>query len=384
MEGMSLDPAAPTEPTGNGGSRSRLQRFRHRYRIGARAITMGISGLLAFGLLVVMLGLPVPYAVEGPGPTFNTLGEVSDHPLISIDGTKTYSSDGQLRLTTVTSAGGPGFPVNAGSVIRGWLSPSMMVQPAEAVFGPELTEQEREHMTTAQMTSSQRNATAAALTALEYDVPATMEIVGAYPESGAAGIVQEGDVLTGLTTDSGEHQLDSYTELSEILADTPAGSTVTLEVERAGERTPLSIRTSQGPQGGSLLGVALDVQFDFPVDVDIEIDNVGGPSAGTMFALGIMDLLTPDSLTGGHVVAGTGTISPDGRVGPIGGITLKMKGAVRDGAEYFLAPASNCSQVAGHVPEDLQVIRVATLSEAHEAVQAIAAGDTTDLPDCAS
>lgn len=344
---------------------------------------MGISGVLAFALLAVMLSLPVPYAVEGPGPTFNTLGKVQDHRLISIDGEDTYSSDGQLRLTTVTSAGGPGFPVNAGSVIRGWLSPDMLVQPAEAVFGPDLTETERQHMTTVQMTSSQRNATAAALTALGYKVPATMTIVGAYPQYDAADVVQEGDVITGLKTDDGEHELNSYTQLAAVLADTEPDSTVTLQVERDGEAKSLQIRTSQNPHGGSVLGVALDVQFDFPVDVDIEIDNVGGPSAGTMFALGIMDLLTPGSMTGGHVVAGTGTITPDGQVGPIGGITLKMKGAVRDGAEYFLAPASNCSQVAGHVPEGLQVIRIETLKQAHDAVRAIAKGNAEDLPGCA-
>src|SRR5699024_7559359 len=227
MESMSFEPAAAPEPEEDGGSSSRWRRLRRRYRVGPRGITMGISGVLAFALLAVMLSLPVPYAVEGPGPTFNTLGKVQDHRLISIDGQDTYSSDGQLRLTTVTSAGGPGFPVNAGSVIRGWLSPDMLVQPAEAVFGPDLTEAERQHMTTVQMTSSQRNATAAALTALGYKVPATMTIVGAYPQYDAADVVQEGDVITGLKTDDGEHELNSYTQLAAVLADTAPDSTVT-------------------------------------------------------------------------------------------------------------------------------------------------------------
>lgn len=380
---MSLDATAPAGPDEEGSSPSRWRRLRRRLRLGSRAITMGASGVLAFALLAVMLAVPVPYAVEGPGPTFNTLGTVQQHPLISIEGTRTYPTDGQLRLTTVSSAGGPGFPVNAGSVIRGWLSPSMLVQPVEAVFGTNLTEEQRQHVTSAQMTSSQRNATAAALTALGYTVPATMTIVGAYPDYNAAGVVRNGDVITALRTDTGEHQVQTYSQLTRALADTPPGTAVTLVVQRDGESTPLTIRTSEGPGGDSVLGVALDVQFDFPVEVDIEIDNVGGPSAGTMFALGIMDLLTPGAMTGGHVVAGTGTITPDGQVGPIGGITLKMKGAVRDGAEYFLAPASNCSQVAGHVPEGLQVIRIETLDQAHQAVQAIADGEAGSLPGCA-
>lgn len=134
---MSLDPSAPPPV-------SRWQRLRGRYRIGTRAITMTAAGLVSFGLLVPMLLLPVPYAVEASGPTFNTLGTVAEHPLIVIDGAQTFPDDeGQLRLTTVTSAGGPGFPVTAGSVLRGWLSGHMLVQPAEAVFAPDVTEEER-------------------------------------------------------------------------------------------------------------------------------------------------------------------------------------------------------------------------------------------------
>lgn len=156
-----------------------------------------------------------------------------------------------------------------------------------------------------------------------------------------------------------------------------------MTVDRGGEPTDLEIRTGDDGQGGSVLGVYLNAEFDYPIDVQIEIDNVGGPSAGTMFALGIIDLLTPEPMAGGHVVAGTGMITPDGQVGPIGGVRLKMLGALRDGAEYFLAPASNCDEVVGHVPAGLQVIRMATLAEAQEAVQAIAEGTAADLPSCA-
>ncbi|WP_168211847.1 PDZ domain-containing protein [Ruania zhangjianzhongii] len=363
---------------------SRWQQIRQRYRIGTRAITMVGSGLAAFGLLVAMLLVPVPYAVEASGPTFNTLGEVAEHPLISVDGTETYpNEEGELRLTTVTSAGGPGFPVTAGSVLRGWLAEDMVVQPAEAVFAPDVTEEERSQAAARQMASSQQNATVSALTALGHDVPAVLTIVEPVSGSGAVGAVQRGDVITDLRTADGEQPIDTYQDLSDALAATAAGSTVTLTVDRDGAPADLEITTGDDGQGGAVLGVYLNAEFDYPIDVQIEIDNVGGPSAGTMFALGIIDLLTPGPIAGPHVVAGTGTITPDGQVGPIGGIRLKMLAALRDGAEYFLAPVSNCDQVVGHVPEGLQVIRVATLAEAEQAVQAIADGSAADLPSCA-
>lgn len=363
---------------------TRWQQFRQRYRIGSRAITMVGSGLASFGLLVVMLLVPVPYAVEASGPTFDTLGEVAEHPLISVDGAPTYpDQEGELRLTTVTSAGGPGYPVTAGSVLRGWLAEDMLVQPAEAVFAPEVTESERNQAAQQQMASSQQNATVSALSALGYDVPAVLTIVEAVSGSGALGEVENGDVITDLRTAQGDHPIDTYQDLSDALAASAPGSTVTLTVDRDGGSTDLEIPTGDDGQGGAILGVYLNAEFDYPIDVQIEIDNVGGPSAGTMFALGIIDLLTPGPMAGGHVVAGTGTITPDGQVGPIGGIRLKMLGALRDGAEYFLAPVSNCDQVVGHVPDGLQVIQIATLADAEQAVQAIADGTAADLPSCA-
>src|SRR5699024_910609 len=237
-----------------------------------------------------------------------------------------------------------------------------------------ITEEERSEAATQQMASSQQNATVAALTEQGYQVPATLTVVGADVDSDAYGVVQADDVITALTTPDGEHTIETYQDLSDALAATPPGSTVTLRVDRDDAATDLQITTRDDGNGGSVLGVSLIAEYVFPIDVHIEIDNVGGPSAGTMFALGILDLLNPGPMAGGHVVAGTGTISPGGQVGPIGGIRLKMLGAARDGAEYFLAPAANCEEVVGHVPEGLQVIRMATLGEAAQAVQAIADG----------
>src|SRR5690606_10810906 len=129
--------------------------------------------------------------------------------------------------------------------------------------------------------------------------------------------------------------------------------------------------------------VTLMTQYeDFPFDVTIQLDNVGGPSAGMMFALGIVDVLTPGEATGGEDIAGTGTIAGDGDVGPIGGIRQKLYGARDAGADWFLAPQENCDEVTGHVPDGLRVVSVDTLADALTAVDAIAHGDVDGLPAC--
>lgn len=117
--------------------------------------------------------------------------------------------------------------------------------------------------------------------------------------------------------------------------------------------------------------------------VTMHVDDIGGPSAGMMYALGVINKLTPADETGGKVIAGTGTISKSGKVGKIGSVKLKMLGAKRDGATWFLAPASNCDEVVGHVPSGLRDVKVSTLSDAYKAVQAIGSGRGDSLPHCA-
>jgi PDZ domain-containing protein len=142
------------------------------------------------------------------------------------------------------------------------------------------------------------------------------------------------------------------------------------------------VPTVSGTGGRTAIGVLLGVEHDFPVKVTINAGDVGGPSAGLMFALAIYDKLTPGSLTGDHAIAGTGTIDEQEQVGPIGGIRQKLEGARGAGSDYFLAPAANCPEVVGHVPDGLQVVKVATFDEAVSAVEAIARGQASGLPHC--
>ena len=159
---------------------------------------------------------------------------------------------------------------------------------------------------------------------------------------------------------------------------------MTITVERDGATLDLSFDSIAAGENepGSKLGVYLTVEPDMPVTITVNLKDVGGPSAGMMFSLGIIDRLTPGDMTGGTPIAGTGTMSFDGQVGAIGGIQQKMWGAKKDGAEWFLAPRDNCSEVVGHVPDGLRVVSVSTLAEATAAVSSIAEGSGDTLPTC--
>ena len=334
--------------------------------------------LVATVLAGVLAVVPAPYAVNSPGPTRDVLGEVDGEPLIQVTGAETYPSTGQLRLTTIAGSGGPGYPAYLLDVLRGWFSASSVVQPVEVVYPRDVTQQQIDESNAGAMVSSQENATVAALAELGYEVPATLVVAGTVEGTDAEGRLEEGDVITAL---DGE-PLPDYQTLVERLADLEPGATVTLTVTRHGAAVDVPVVTGEREDGGAQIGVYIDPSFDLPVDVEITIEGIGGPSAGTMFALGIVDLLTPEDEANGQDIAGTGTMDVTGAVGPIGGIRQKLAGAARDGATWFLAPAANCDEVVGHVPDGLRVVRVATLHEAREAMVAIGAGTADDLPTC--
>lgn len=164
---------------------------------------------------------------------------------------------------------------------------------------------------------------------------------------------------------------------------TDAPASIVVRHEDGTEETVSITPTLSEQTDAPALGISATYDYDFPFDVQIQLNDVGGPSAGMMFALGIIDMLTPGELNGGQNVAGTGTIDAAGDVGPIGGIRQKLYGARDAGATWFLAPATNCDEVVGNVPDGLTVFAVSTLSDSMTALQTIAdGGDTAALPSC--
>ena len=341
-----------------------------------RTRTLSWAGLVTVLLLAVLVFLPAPFVVNSPGPTFDTLGESGGKPVLQISGAKTYPTTGELRLVTVLEAGGPGFSVTLDQAVEGWFRKDTVILPRDLVFPPGTTQEQEQEESHQQMVSSQESATVAALTEVGYEVPATLTIIGAVPKSGAEGVVEKGDVVT---TFDGK-PVTTYTGLLKALDDVNPGDDVTLGVTRDGASKDLTVTTSRGSDGNAQLGVYIDPTFDFPVDVTINLANVGGPSAGLMFSLGIVDKLTPADLAKGKTVAGTGTIDPAGKVGPIGGITHKMSAAHDAGATVFLVPAENCDEAVTAEQDGMQLIKVDTLSSAIDGLKTLSSGG--EAPHC--
>jgi Lon-like protease len=341
-----------------------------------RSLTLVIASVGVIAALAIAVLIPVPYVILGPGPTLNTLGkDSSGQPLITITGHPTFPTTGHLNMVTVGYQGGPGVTINIFSALAAWLNPHEAVVPESELFPPGQTQQQAQQQDTQQMTGSQQDAVAAALT--ELHIPYQTQVVVAQAEPGypAYGVLKSGDVITAVdgTRVTGESQLTS------LIGAHPAGSTLTLTIVRGGRTQTIQVGTRESG-GRPVMGVQVAEQYKFPFTVTFSVGDIGGPSAGMMFALGIIDKLTPMNLTGGKFIAGTGEIEPDGQVEPIGGIQQKMVGARDAGATIFLAPATNCSDVKGAIPAGLQVVRVSTLDQAITYLEDLKSGQP--VPSC--
>lgn len=346
---------------------------------------------LGFGLLVAAVAgtvlfatAPSPYVVERPGPVFDTIGEVTNSegdeiPLIAIDGEESYPTSGRLDLLTVYISGSRENPLPWIDVASAWFDPSRTVLPVDWVYPDGQTEEESDQESAIAMDSSQQDSVAAALSALDIGFDSVFVVAALVPDSPAAGVLEVDDEIVS----AGGVPVTDVEQLRDAVAAAGVGTPMELVVRRDGEELTVSVTPLASTQDGSpAIGVYPATRYDFPFDVKIQLENVGGPSAGMMFALGIYDKLTPGELTGGEHIAGTGTIDAAGQVGAIGGIVQKMYGAQAAGADWFLAPASNCGDVVGRIPGGLEVFRVGQLQDAIAAVEAIAAGDTSGLPRC--
>jgi len=339
---------------------------------------MMLAGMTALGLGIAAGVLPVPYVIESPGPTYNTLGQGQGTPVIKVTGHESYPAAGNLDLTTVYVDGGPSSPVSIVTAFSAWLDRSKSVYPVELIYPTGTTKEEADEQSAVAMTTSQENAVASALNELDIPFGQQLQAAGLSDGSAAEGKIRTGDVLK---TINGKDITSLAVIQDELSAGKGAPAAVVLE--RDGQPVTETITPKDNGEGRFILGVMLKYLFTFPFDVHISLDKVGGPSAGLMFSLGIIDTVTPGDLTGGKHIAGTGTISPDGTVGAIGGIVQKMQGARAGGATLFLAPAENCGEVVGHIPDGLQVVKVGKLAEAKSAVERAGSGqDTTGLPTC--
>jgi Lon-like protease len=335
---------------------------------------LAAAALASLGLAFV----PSPYVVEVPGPTYDTLGQTDAGPLIAIQGAETYPTEGELRLLTLAWFGNPERPLSWVEVAQAYLDPADSIIPMSVAFPPSQTIEQSNEAGRVDMRNSQQAAIAAALLHEGHDVASDVRVAGVIPDTPADGVLQPNDRILSV---NGRAPYDVWSIRESIAA--VDGPTV-FEIERGGERRTVEI-TPLVEGDERLVGIYASNEYTFPFDVDIDLPNVGGPSAGMMFALGIVDELTPGAMTAGTVWAGTGTIAALGDVGPIGGIVQKLHGAADAGATHFLAPVENCAEVVGHIPDGLTVYAVDTLDDAIAAIDAVAMNaDTSSLPTCES
>src|SRR6201996_1383045 len=335
-----------------------------------RSLTLAIAGLVTVAALAVAVLFPVPYVILTPGPTLNTLGsDSSGHPLISITGHPTYQTSGHLNMVTISYEGGPGTDLNIFQALRAWLDPSEAVVPESEIFPAGQSAQQTQAQDVEQMASSQELATAAALTELHISYQNEVEVVSTVAGYPASKSLKAGDIIEAVDGKS----VTEDTSLSSVITSKPVGTTFQVEVLRAGKTLTFPV-ASKSSNGTPVIGVQVQQTYKFPFNVNISVGNIGGPSAGMMFALGIIDKITTMNLTKGKFIAGTGEITAAGQVEPIGGIQQKMVAARDAGATVFLTPAGNCSDTVGAVPAGLKLVKVSTLSGAVSDLEAIKAG----------
>jgi PDZ domain-containing protein len=333
--------------------------------VSRRALTLLLAALLALGLTLTAAVARVPYVALGPGPTYDTLGQVDGAPVLEVDGRRTFPTDGRLDLTTV----GVQPRLTLAQALQGWFERDLAVVPREVVFPPGRTDEQVNADNAAAMAASQSAAVGAA--AQELGLRPEVRVLELSKDSPAEGLLEPGDTLTAV---DGQAVRDAA-ELRERISSREPGRPVTLTYERDGRTRTVDIVTGSAGEDGSRAVVGVLTEEAYPLDVTINLEDVGGPSAGLMFALGILDKLDEQSLTGGRHIAGTGEITVDGTVGPIGGISQKLIAAKREGAVAFLVPAENCAEAVTRPPSGLTLIRVSTLDEALDGLEALREGD---------
>lgn len=349
-----------------------------------------VAGLVAVGLAITFAVFgairPVGYVTLRPGPTINVLGEFDGKQIIEVTGHKTYRDDGALRMVTVYQTS-PEQKLTLMDVLTGWVNPDVAVLPRDIVFPKKTTDEEVQEQSAAEMTSSQDAATAAALSALKIGYRVDVAVTQVAKGGASAGKLRSGDVLLAVNGTRTEGGPGSANKLVEAIRSVKPGTPITVTVRRGGAEKQVRIVTEKAKDDpkASRINIGITQKYVFPFGVKIRLsDNIGGPSAGMIFAMSIYDLLTPGSLTGGKMIAGSGTIEPDGTVGPIGGIGQKIVGAQRDGAHLFLVAQENCAEAqrAHYDPDRIRLVKVHTLSEAIEDVGAWRKDPSATLPRC--
>jgi PDZ domain-containing protein len=334
--------------------------------VNRRILTLMVAlvPIVVFGVLLAVV--TVPYVSLGPGPTFDTLGEVDGKQVVDIQGAQTHPTSGHLNMTTVSQRD----ELTLGEALTLWLSGREQLVPRDLVYPPGKPRDEIDKANNADFKRSEDSAEYAALGYLKY--PRAVTVAEVNDPGPSAGQLQAGDAIDAVNgipvTD-----VDQFTSM---LKNTKPGQSVLIDYRRKNAPAGIARITlgSKPDRAYGFLGVAvLDAPWA-PFVIDFNLANVGGPSAGLMFSLAVIDKLTTGDLVDSKFVAGTGTITAEGKVGPIGGIMHKMVAARAAGATVFLVPAKNCYEAKADSVAGLQLVKVDTLGQAVDALHTLTSG----------
>ncbi|PBC52724.1 PDZ domain-containing protein [Rhodococcus sp. ACS1] len=349
-----------------GGSRSTL------VQVNRRIVTLlaALAPIVVLGILGTVI--TVPFVALGPGPTFNTLGEVGGEQVVAIAGTDVDDTTGHLNMTTVAVRD----DLNVFEAFGLWASGRQGIVPREEVYPPDKSKDEVKQENDADFQQSEDSAELAALHFL--GKPVDLRIAKVGEDGPSQGLLREGDVLVSVDG----KPVSTVGGVQEAVADVAPNTEVPIVIRRDGAETTVRVVLGARPddEAKGYLGITPEEVPDVPFTIDFNLADVGGPSAGLMFTLAVIDKLSPGELNGGKFVAGTGTIDSDGDVGPIGGIKYKLIAASEAGAETFLVPAKNCDEARQGAPDGLRLVKVENLDGAVDALEAVNAG--ADAPHC--
>ena len=332
---------------------------------------------LFFVVLLLIAGLlvPLPFVLVEPGTPDDTFGKIKGKQVLEVVGRESFPTTGKLNLTSIWVTN-PDSRLHSFELIRAWADGERSVQPREVFYPKGIDPNDVKKENVADMKNSQLSSTLAAATYLNIPYSERLVVKGATDNSPNKEAVKKEDEIISFNG----KRITSSNQLRELIR-TTTEKNVELQVIRDGKELtiPVQIRTVQSNGvKKNVIGILISEDYELPFNVKIRLKNIGGPSAGLIFTLAIIDKLTKEDLVKGRNVAGTGTITPSGKVGPIGGIEEKLIGASREGATIFLAPSLNCPDIR-HTPKGLRVVPVDNLSEA---LAALRATDPETLPMC--
>lgn len=343
------------------------------------------AGWSAFVFLVVVLALGFGIKVDEVALVPGTVRDTE--PLVIIEGTESYPSDGEILYTTIRLR----QELSLFESLFLKLDDDAELLPAEAVLGDRTPEANRE-MNLELMVDSKQKAVAVALEALGYETIASDGVVVAEVVEGSAadGFLEIGDTITAVNDDP----MPSALDLISFLATNEPGVELTFDVEHAdgsSDRVSVAMGARDDDENVAFLGIyPLDrvaISEDLPFEVEIDSGSVGGPSAGLAFTLGIIDAATEGDLTGGEKVAVTGTIEFDGQIGAVGGVPQKAAAVRDDGYHHFIVPLAlgddTLALIRERAGDGVTIHPVANLDEALEVMRGLG-GEVDDLGEFAS